>query len=103
MGRREKVRLIREDGTLPLARKCELAGVSRSSLYYGPRPADCRRLALQLLVDRLYMEFPHYGTRRVIASWLDHYNQARPHLALSGRTPAEVYFAGRGEAWRAAA
>ncbi len=57
--------LIREDGTLPLARKCELAGVSRSSLYYGPRPADCRRLALQLLVDRLYMEFPYYGTRRV--------------------------------------
>ena len=38
--------------------------------------------------------------RRVITSWLDHYNQARPHLALSGRTPAEVYFAARGQAWR---
>ena len=59
------MRLIREDGTLALSRKCELAGVSRSSLYYEPRPADGRRLALQLLVDRLYMEFPYYGTRRV--------------------------------------
>ena len=59
------MRLIRADDTLPLARKCELAGVSRSSLYYEPRPADERRLALQLRVDRLYMEFPYYGTRRV--------------------------------------
>ena len=59
------MRLIREDDTLALTRKCELAGVSRSSLYYEPRPADARRLALQLLVDQLYMEFPYYGTRRV--------------------------------------
>ena len=59
------MRLIRDDDTLALARKCELAGVSRSSLYYKPRPADERRLALQLLVDRLYMKFPYYGTRRV--------------------------------------
>ena len=59
------MRLIREDDTLALSRKCELAGVSRSSLYYEPRPAEEWRLSLQLLVDRLYMEFPYYGTRRV--------------------------------------
>ena len=59
------MRLIREDGTLSLSRKCELAGVSRSSLYYEPRPLDGRRLELLSLVDRLYMEFPYYGTRRV--------------------------------------
>ena len=56
---------IRTDRTLPLSRKCELAGVSRSSLYYEPRPADARRLLLQVLVDKLYMECPYYGTRRV--------------------------------------
>ena len=50
---------------MALTRKCELAGVSRSSLYYEPGPADARRLALQLLVDQLYMKFPYYGTRRV--------------------------------------
>lgn len=36
LGRAEKVRLIREDGNLPLSRECALAGVSRSSLYYAP-------------------------------------------------------------------
>ena len=40
LGRIEKVRIIREDGTLSLSRKCDLAGVSRSSLYYEPRPLD---------------------------------------------------------------
>ena len=50
---------------MALSRKCELACVSRSSLYHEPRPADGGRLALQLLVDRLHMEIPCYGTRRV--------------------------------------
>ena len=60
------MRLIREDDGLPLTRKCELAEVSRSSLYYAPRAADAATLALQLAVDKLYMEFPCYGTRRVM-------------------------------------
>ena len=51
---------------MPLSRKCALAGVSRSSLYYRPRPADAGTLALQRRVDELYMEFPCYGTRRVM-------------------------------------
>ena len=80
--RGEKLGLIRADDTLSLARKCELAGVSRSSLYYEPRPADERRLALQLRVDRLYMEFPYYGTRRV-----------SPHLRREGHDLARSLMA----------
>ena len=57
---------MREDDGVPLTRKCALAGLSRASLYYEPRPADARTLALQLVVDKLYMEFPYYGTRRVM-------------------------------------
>ena len=60
------MRLVRTDDGLPLSRKCALAGVSRGSLYYEPRPVDARTLALQLAVDKLYMEFPYYGTRRVM-------------------------------------
>ena len=60
------MRLVRADDGLPLSRKCTLAGVSRASLYYEPRPVDARTLALQLVVDKLYMEFPYYGTRRVM-------------------------------------
>ncbi len=59
------MRLIKEDATLPLARKCALADVSRSSLYYEPKPPDAERLRLRRLVDELYMSFPCYGTRRV--------------------------------------
>ncbi len=59
------MRLIREDESMTLSRKCQLTGVSRSSLYYEPKLADEQLLSLQLQVDRLYMEFPYYGTRRV--------------------------------------
>ena len=40
------MRLIREDASLSLSRKCALAGVSRSSLYHAPKPPDARRLEL---------------------------------------------------------
>ena len=56
-----------EETGLSLSRACELAGLSRSSVYYRPVPEDGETLMLQSLVDRLYMDFPYYGTRRV--SW----------------------------------
>ena len=58
---------MRADDGVPLTRKCALAGVSRASLYYEPRPADARTLALQLVVDKLYMEYagiPHRELKR---------------------------------------
>ena len=65
IGRVGKVKLIREDASLSLSRKCALAGVSRSSLYHAPKPPDARRLDPRRLVDELYMAFTYYGTRRV--------------------------------------
>ena len=59
--------MVREETGLSLSRACELAGVSRASVYYRPVPVDEETLMLQSLVDRLYMDFPYYGTRRV--SW----------------------------------
>jgi hypothetical protein len=32
-----------------------------------------------------------FTARRVIGEWIDFYNTERPHSALGGRTPAEVY------------
>ncbi len=52
---------------MSVSRACELAGVSRASVYYRPIGADAETLLLQSLVERLYMDFPYYGTRRV--SW----------------------------------
>ena len=55
------------------------------------------RLWRSLKYESVYLEELTDGhhARRVVASWLDHYNHRRPHLALDGRTPAEVYFAER--------
>ena len=35
-----------------------------------------------------------FEAQRVIAQWLEFYNEVRPHSALAGRTPDEVYRAG---------
>ena len=32
-----------------------------------------------------------FEAQRVIAEWIDYYNEERPHSALPGRTPAEAY------------
>ena len=32
-----------------------------------------------------------FEAQRVIAEWIDYYNEERPHSALDGRTPAEAY------------
>ena len=54
---------------LPLVRQCALLGLSRSSLYYRPAPADPAELALMGLIDRQYLRTPFYGSRRMTA-WL---------------------------------
>ena len=32
-----------------------------------------------------------FAAQRVIADWIDYYNETRPHSALAGRTPGEAY------------
>ena len=32
-----------------------------------------------------------FEAQRVIAEWIDYYNEERPHSALDGRTPTEAY------------
>ena len=54
---------------LPLVRQCALLGLSRSSLYYRPAPADPAEPALMGLIDRQYLRTPFYGSRRM-AAWL---------------------------------
>ncbi|MFX1671662.1 IS3 family transposase [Paraburkholderia sp. A2WS-5] len=55
---------------LPLARQCELAGVSRATLYRRMSAAPARHdevaLLLRALIDEEYTRRPFYGSRRMV-------------------------------------
>lgn len=50
---------------LSVARQAKLLGVSRSSVYYRPRPESQEELVLLKRLDELFMENPMYGSRRL--------------------------------------
>lgn len=55
----------RDKGTLSICYQCELLGIPRSTLYYTPAKTNCKDLALMENLDRLYLEDPTRGTRRM--------------------------------------
>ena len=48
---------------LPLVRQAELLRLSRSSLYYAPRPVPAAELAIMRRVDALHLDYPFAGSR----------------------------------------
>ena len=60
---------VGDRNTLPLVRQCELAGVSRSSIY-APRltaKPDEQEVALLAQIDAEYTRHPFYGSRKMAA------------------------------------
>ena len=55
---------------LPVTRQCRLLEVSRSSVYYCPRPISEKGLELMRRIDELHIRYPFYGSRR-ICYWLN--------------------------------
>ena len=53
-----------------MRRQCELLGLSRSSLYYGPGGEASEDLRLMRLIDEQYTARPFYGSRRMTV-WLN--------------------------------
>ena len=60
--------VVAEPGVPCLSRQLELLGLPRSSYYYEPRPAPQADLELAALIDRLYLDMPFYGSRRMAAA-----------------------------------
>ncbi len=52
-----------------MRRQCELLGLARSSLYYGPAGESAEDLRLMRLIDREYTTHPFLGSRR-LTRWL---------------------------------
>ena len=48
---------------LPITRQAEVLNISRSSVYYLPRPVSEADLAIMRRLDRLHLEFPFAGSR----------------------------------------
>jgi putative transposase len=57
----------REERDLPLTLQAELLGISRSSLYYQPRPPSSEEIRIKHRIDELYTDYPFYGSRRMTA------------------------------------
>ena len=55
----------RDDGPMSICYQCELLGIARSSLYYTPSKASNKDLKLMEELDKLYLEDPTRGTRRM--------------------------------------
>jgi putative transposase len=55
--------MIVRNHKLPLTRQAEVLGLSRSSLYYRPRPVSEAELAIMRRIDELHLELPFAGSR----------------------------------------
>src|SRR5450756_419131 len=57
--------MIERGAEVPVRRQAELLGLSRSSVYYTPRPLSDRDLRLMRRIDELHLELPFYGSRKL--------------------------------------
>jgi putative transposase len=57
--------MIERGSEVPVSRQAELLELSRSSVYYTPRPLPERDLKLMRRIDELHLELPFYGSRKL--------------------------------------
>ena len=57
--------MIDREAALPVVRQCELLELSRSSVYYEPRPVSAADLALMRRLDELHLAHPFLGARKL--------------------------------------
>jgi putative transposase len=57
----------RADPVLSIVAQCQLLKVARSTLYYRPAEVSADDLAVMRRLDELYLAWPFYGSRRMVA------------------------------------
>ena len=55
--------MIDRQHDLSITKQAEALGISRSSVYYSPRPVPAAELAVMRRIDELHLEFPFAGSR----------------------------------------
>ena len=72
MSRQEQRLLIdRAHPEFSIAKQCSALGLSRSTLYYKPKPAGEQELRMMRLMDELHLEDPTRGQRRMLLELKD--------------------------------
>ena len=64
--------MIQKAHQLPRTRRCELLNMPRSSSYYQPQPVSEEDQALMRLIDRIHLEKPYLGSRRIVDALTEH-------------------------------
>ena len=59
--------MIDRGAEVPVKRQAELLGLSRSSVYYTPRPVPVRDLGLMRRIDECHLIAPFFGARKIAA------------------------------------
>lgn len=57
--------MIDRGAELSVSGQCELLGLNRTGVYYTPRPLSEADLGLMRRIDRLHLDHPFYGARRL--------------------------------------
>ena len=55
--------MIDREHNLPITKQAEALNISRSSVYYLPRPVSAADLTIMRRIDELHLEFPFAGSR----------------------------------------
>ena len=61
--------MIDGNHALSISRQAQLAGISRGSVYYLPRPVNLSVLMRMRRIDQLHLEHPFMGARRANQVW----------------------------------
>ena len=57
--------MIAPEAGLSISRQCTLLGLARSSFYYRPRPESAEELEVLKRLDRIFIDHPVTGSRRL--------------------------------------
>lgn len=50
---------------ITLKRQCELLNITRTSIYYRPKPINHYEMVLKRMIDEIHLKHPYYGSRRI--------------------------------------
>jgi len=67
MSPKERKKMVNKGADISLSRQCKILRVSRSSLYYTPIGFSTKTLELMRQIDRVFTQYPFFGSRQIAA------------------------------------